>query len=82
MTLSKEQVALNLGRRLREIRLQKGLSMENVAAYSDMEYIQLSRIELGKINTSVYQVYKISITLSEPLHNIFKPIAEQKNGDQ
>lgn len=82
MTLSKEQVALNLGRRLRAIRLQKGLSMENVAAYSDMEYIQLSRIELGKINTSVYQVYKISVTLSEPLHTIFQPIAEEKNGDQ
>lgn len=74
MALTKEEVAKLIGKRIRELRLQKGLTMEHVAVYADMEYIQLSRIELGKINTSIYQVYKISKALSEPLHALFQPI--------
>jgi len=30
---------------------------------ADMDYKQLSRIELGKINTSIYQIYKIANAL-------------------
>lgn len=77
MALSKKEVSEKIGKRIREIRLQKGLTMEHVAVYSDMEYIQLSRIELGKINTSIYQVYKISNALSEPIPNIFQTLSNE-----
>ena len=59
MKLKKEEVSKKVGSKIRELRLSKGLTIERVAFDSGMEYTQLSRIELGKINTSIYQVYKI-----------------------
>jgi DNA-binding XRE family transcriptional regulator len=34
----------------------------------------LSRIELGKINTSIYHVFVISETLEVKIHDIFKEV--------
>ena len=59
MKMHKEEVVKIIGNKLREIRLEKKLTIERVALDSDIEYTQLSRIELGKINTSIYQIYKI-----------------------
>jgi transcriptional regulator with XRE-family HTH domain len=45
--------------------------MVNLAYESEMEYMQLSRIELGQINTSVYQLFKISKALNVELTDLF-----------
>jgi transcriptional regulator with XRE-family HTH domain len=71
MKLKKEDVSKKVGKKIRELRLSKGLSMEKVAFDAGMEYTQLSRIELGKINTSIYHVYKISNSLSVTVPEIF-----------
>jgi len=44
------------GQRLREIRLSKGISQEKLASACDLEYSQINRIELGKVNTSISTV--------------------------
>jgi transcriptional regulator with XRE-family HTH domain len=74
MKLQKDEVVKKIGIKLREIRLEKKLTIEKVALESEIEYTQLSRIELGKINTSVYQIYKISHTLSVPVPEIFQSL--------
>ena len=71
MQASKEEVIKIIGHRIREIRLSKGLSIEKVALDAGMEYTQLSRIELGKINTSIFQVYKLSNSLKVSIIEIF-----------
>ena len=71
MSLKREEVSKRIGDRLREIRLSKGLSIEKVANGANIDYTQLSRIELGKINTSIYQVYCISRSLDVPVPHIF-----------
>jgi transcriptional regulator with XRE-family HTH domain len=76
MAISKEKVAELIGRRIRELRQKKGMTMEALSVYSDMEYIQLSRIERGKINTTIFQVYKISKALSEPMPKLFEPFTK------
>ncbi len=68
-----------MGSKIRELRLSKGLTIERVAFDSGMEYTQLSRIELGKINTSIYQVYKISDSLSVPVPEIFHVLIKKTN---
>lgn len=45
-----------LGQRIREIRLEKGLSQQSLANLCDLELSQINRIELGLINTSVSHV--------------------------
>ena len=71
MELNKKDVSKKVGIKIRELRLSKGLSMEQLALDAGMEYTQLSRIELGKINTSIYHVYKISNSLSVTVPEIF-----------
>ena len=71
MVYDKKQIAIDLGFRIRSIRLSKGLTMEELAAMSGMEYIQISRIELGKINTTVFQIYRLANSLNISVAQIF-----------
>ena len=50
--------------------------MITLANVSDMEYIQLSRIERGQINTSLFQIYKITKALNIRLDALFNGIDE------
>ncbi|MDI9363329.1 MAG: helix-turn-helix domain-containing protein [Flavobacterium sp.] len=71
---AKKILTSEIGSRIRNIRTKKGLSMNQLAIEADIEYKQLSRIELGEINTSVYQLYKISKALEVPLNKILSDI--------
>jgi transcriptional regulator with XRE-family HTH domain len=71
MSLSKEEICKHVGSRIRELRLDKGLTIEKLALESGIDYTQISRIELGKINTSIYQIYHITNTLKVPMRDIF-----------
>ena len=59
------------GKNLRKIRLSKGISMQNLAYTINVEYSQISRIELGKINTSISTVFEIAKALDVPIHKFF-----------
>ena len=56
-------VAKLLGMRIRQLRMDSHLTLETLAFNADMDYTQLSRIELGKINTSIFQIHKIANAL-------------------
>ena len=71
MTDEKKRLADRIGNNIRAIRQRKGMSIEKLAFKSDIGYMQLSRIELGKINTTIYQVFKISKSLEVDLHELF-----------
>lgn len=59
------------GKNLRKIRLSKKVSMQTLAYTINVEYSQISRIELGKINTSINTVYEIAAALEVPLKLFF-----------
>lgn len=59
----KTEFTIELGKKLRNLRSSRKISIEELANQSDMTYSQISRIELGKINTSVYTLYLISKSL-------------------
>ena len=63
MSHNKDTVVKLIGERVRKLRIDKQLTLENLAFKADMDYTQLSRIELGKINTSLFQIYKIANAL-------------------
>lgn len=71
MTEEKKRLADKIGNNIRTIRQKKGMSIEKLAFKSDIGYMQLSRIELGKINTTLYQVFKISKSLEVDMHELF-----------
>jgi transcriptional regulator with XRE-family HTH domain len=71
MIIEKKQIAIDLGFKIRSIRLSKGLTMEELAALSGIEYVQISRIELGKINTTIFQIFRIANSLDISVAQIF-----------
>lgn len=58
--LYKKQFIENLGNNVRKLRSEKKISIEKLSIKSGISYSQLIRIEKGKINTSIYQLYQIA----------------------
>jgi len=48
------------GSKLRKIRIDKGMTMQELADISDIEYSQVSRIERGIISTSLSNIFAIA----------------------
>lgn len=67
-----EDFIIEFGKTLSRIRKEKGLTQEELAFKSDLEYSQISRIERGIINTSISQVYKIAKALDIEVTELFK----------
>ncbi len=59
------------GMHLRNIRKEKGLSMEAVAYKAEIEYRQLGRIERGEVNTTLISLLRIAEALEVELSSFF-----------
>ena len=70
--MEKIEVSQIVGAKIRKIRLTKGFSIQNLAYEIGIEYTQLSRIERGKINTSIYQLFLISRALDVKFADIIQ----------
>lgn len=60
-----------LGGKIRSLRIDKGLSQQQLAYDADIELSQVSRIERGVINTSVSQLFAIADALEVHLKTLF-----------
>ena len=65
------QFLKDFGSRVKELRKRKGISQAQLAFEAEIEISQISRIELGKINTTIETVKLISKILDIPLHEFF-----------
>jgi transcriptional regulator with XRE-family HTH domain len=74
MKFNKKDFAIVLGKRVRELRIRRGLTLEALALEAGIEIKQLSRIEYGEINTTVYQIYNLSQCLEINLNEVFELI--------
>lgn len=59
-TMGLRKIQNELGRRLRKLRLQKGLSQEELAFEVDISRDHLSNIELGKFPINIKTLYKLA----------------------
>lgn len=66
-----DQYLLQFGNRVRELRTSLGHSQEHFANLCEVEPSQISRIELGKINTSLSQARKIAKALGLEMKVLF-----------
>ena len=60
-----------LGGQIRELRTRKGISLSELAYMCDFEKASLSRIELGKTNTTVLTLRKICKALDVNISELF-----------
>lgn len=67
----KKIILISFGGKLRQLRLEKGFTQEQLANELGVEISQISRIERGVINTSVTTLYAISKTLQIEVSELF-----------
>ncbi|MBU8906534.1 helix-turn-helix domain-containing protein [Desertibacillus haloalkaliphilus] len=65
MTLE-EQLRKNIGKHIRGIRKLKGMSVDDLAYYSEINRSYIGDLERGEANISLFYLYKISIGLNLP----------------
>tara|TARA_R110002050_G_scaffold167468_1_gene298257 strand:+ start:22257 stop:22475 length:219 start_codon:yes stop_codon:yes gene_type:complete len=58
-----EQLQEKIGERIRQLRESKGISQQNLAAICNFEKSNLSRIEAGRTNPTIFTLFKISQAL-------------------
>ena len=58
-----DNLLAEIGNKIRTSRNTKGFSIEYLANESEVDYSQLSRMELGKVNFSISILYKIATNL-------------------
>ena len=71
MKLTKREVVYLIGSKVRDIREKKCLTIERLAFEVGIESKQLIRIELGQINTSLHQIYRITKALGIKMYEVF-----------
>ena len=57
------KLLVQFGKKLKEIRMDRGLSQEDLANDADIPINQIGRIERGEVNPSLSTLYSISIAL-------------------
>jgi transcriptional regulator with XRE-family HTH domain len=60
------------GKRLRELRMQKNMSQEELANTAEIPTNQIGRIERGEINTTLVTIKAIADALSIEVIELFK----------
>jgi transcriptional regulator with XRE-family HTH domain len=60
------------GARIREFRLSKDLSQENLANLADVPLSQIGRIERGEINSTISTGYALAKALEIEFHELYK----------
>ena len=69
-----ENLKIEIGNKIREIRIKKGLSQEKLALLSDLDRTYIPGIENGKRNISITVLKKISNALGMTVSDITKGI--------
>lgn len=60
-----------LAKRLKEIRLEKGVSQEELSYRSEITLSQIARIETVRTNPTVSTIFKFARALEVPLKDLF-----------
>jgi transcriptional regulator with XRE-family HTH domain len=77
--LDKKSIQLYIGKRIKKIREQKGISQQLIAAQCNMEKSNLSRLESGRSNPTYFTLYKIAFYLEVPISELTHITEEKEN---
>ena len=69
-----EDIKIRFGRRLRELRLEKGWSQETLANLADIDRTYIPGIESGKRNVSLVVIEKLANVFDITISEIFEKI--------
>lgn len=67
-----DRILIDLGKQLKEIRKEKGITQEKLAENVNIHQTYVGKLEAGKRNPSIVMLYKISRALEIKLTDIFE----------
>lgn len=67
-----------LGKKIREIRNQRGLTLKEMAEMSTLNINTLSLIENGKTSPSIYTLQRLAGAMEVPIKEFFEPVESSK----
>jgi transcriptional regulator with XRE-family HTH domain len=70
--VDKELIAKNIGVTLKKLRINKNLSMQQLATLAEIEKSQIYRIEKGKVDVRISTLCLLADTLKVDLKEFFK----------
>lgn len=71
----KEHILIRYGQAVRKVRLEQGISQEELADRCGLHRTYISDVELGKRNISLENIERIAISLNRTLSDFFKEVA-------
>lgn len=72
MQIDKDSILINFGKRFKYLRISKNLTQAELASNLNVEVSQISRIERGLINTSIFMIFQTAEVLNIPPSEFFK----------
>lgn len=69
--MDKEDLLQQLGYNIKTIRESKGISQQQLAAECNFEKSNMSRIEAGNTNTTIYTLYKTASAMNINIKELF-----------
>jgi len=70
--MSNLTIQITVGRRIRKIREEKNISQQDLAAKCNFEKSNMSRIEAGRVNSTLSTLEKVSKALDVDIAELFK----------
>ncbi|CAA0190152.1 helix-turn-helix domain-containing protein [Tenacibaculum maritimum] len=71
---SKEQIQLDIGKRIRDLREKKGISQKDLAYSCGFDKSNMARLEMGRTNPTIYTLKKIAENLEVELTDLVKDL--------
>lgn len=68
--MNEEAFLMKIGKRIKELRIAKGISQQELAAEIEYEKSNMSRLESGRINPKIATLYKVAKALGISLSDI------------
>lgn len=71
-SMEKSELLKKVGKKIQELRVAKGLSQVDLVGLieGNMDTTNISRIESGRTNPTLYNLYRISHALDVPITNL------------
>jgi len=66
--MTEKELLVKVGARIKEVRSSQGVSQQKLAVEAfNTDKSNISRLEAGRVNASIYTLYKVSSYLNVPL---------------
>lgn len=70
--MNKDQLSKKIGKRIIELRTEKGLIQSDLARACNKDRQAIEKIENGKVNSTIYSLYSIAKALEVDLNELLK----------